>query len=98
LTNHTQGISKCTWCFGDVKSYGEKSRLNSYRGGEQRRESKMLILSRKVEERTFITVGDEKIELVVVRIEGGKVRLGFKASDKVSILRAELVENPSEKT
>lgn len=52
----------------------------------------MLVLSRKPDEEILMKIGDEEITLTVVRIEGGKVRLGIKASDKVTILRSELVD------
>lgn len=53
----------------------------------------MLVLSRKPDEKIIIKHGDEIIELTVVRIEPGKVRLGIKAGPDVVILREELVEN-----
>ena len=54
----------------------------------------MLVLSRKKDEKILLKTGDEEIELTVVRIDANKVRLGIKASDKVTILRSELVDDP----
>lgn len=51
----------------------------------------MLVLSRKKDEKIILQVGEEKIELVVVRIDANKVRLGVQASKQVTILRSELV-------
>jgi len=53
----------------------------------------MLVLSRKKDEKILLRIGDEEIELTVVRIDASKVRLGIQASEKVTILRSELVEN-----
>lgn len=47
----------------------------------------MLVLSRKMGER--IIIGDN-IELVVIRIQGDKVRLGFEAPEDVTIHREEI--------
>ena len=44
----------------------------------------MLVLSRKVGER--ILIGDD-IVVMVVRIDGGQVKLGFEAPGEVSIVR-----------
>jgi carbon storage regulator len=53
----------------------------------------MLVLSRKRDEKILLTTNEgEQIELTVVRIDNNKVRLGINASDKVSILRSELVQ------
>lgn len=51
----------------------------------------MLVLSRKRDEKIVLRVGDEDIELTVVRIDANKVRLGIQASNKVTILRSELI-------
>lgn len=57
----------------------------------------MLVLSRKRDEKILLKVNDEeKIELTVVRIDANKVRLGIQASDSVTILRSELLENPED--
>jgi carbon storage regulator CsrA len=62
-----------------------------------RREAKVLVLSRKRDEKILLKVNDEeKIELTVVRIDANKVRLGIQASDSVTILRSELLENPED--
>lgn len=55
----------------------------------------MLVLSRKRDEKILLKISDnEQIELTVVRIDNNKVRLGIQASDSVTILRSELVEEP----
>jgi carbon storage regulator len=51
------------------------------------KETGMLVLSRKEGESIF--VGDN-IEIVVVKIVGGKVRLGIKAPDEIPIHRMEV--------
>lgn len=57
----------------------------------------MLVLSRKRDEKILLQVGDkETVELTVVRIDANKVRLGIQASEDVTILRKELLnENQS---
>lgn len=47
----------------------------------------MLVLSRKVDEK--ILIGDD-IVVTVVRITGGKVRLGIDAPREVTVLREEV--------
>lgn len=47
----------------------------------------MLVLTRKLGEKVLI---DSEIEISVLEIRGGKVRLGFKAPGDVSIRRFEL--------
>jgi carbon storage regulator len=49
----------------------------------------MLIITRKVGEKVIV---DENIEIVVVSIDGGKVRLGFNAPSSVRIHRQEVYE------
>lgn len=51
----------------------------------------MLVLSRKVGEKIYI--GDEKISIVVTRIERGKIRLGIKAPREVPIYRQEIQDD-----
>jgi len=51
----------------------------------------MLVLSRKVNERIII---GENIELEVLGIQGGVVRLGIKAPREVSVIRLELCKQP----
>lgn len=48
----------------------------------------MLILTRRVDESLLI---GEKIEVVVLEVRGGQVRLGVQAPRDVKILRDELV-------
>jgi carbon storage regulator CsrA len=56
----------------------------------------MLVLSRKRDEKILLKLNDEEsIELTVVRIDANKVRLGIKASQSVTILRSELLEESS---
>jgi carbon storage regulator len=49
----------------------------------------MLVLSRKINERIII---GENIELEILGIRGGVVRLGIKAPREVSVIRHELRE------
>jgi carbon storage regulator len=51
----------------------------------------MLVLSRKENERLMI---GENIVVTIVRVSGGKVRLGIEAPADVSIRREELVCRP----
>jgi carbon storage regulator len=51
----------------------------------------MLVLGRDVGESVFI--GD--VEVVVLKHNGKKMRLGIRAPKDVKILRAELVANPA---
>ena len=53
----------------------------------------MLVLSRKRDEKILLKTDQEQIELTVVRIDANKVRLGINASEDVTILRSELVNN-----
>lgn len=50
----------------------------------------MLVLSRKVNQ--TIRIGPD-VEIVVVRIEGDKVRIGVRASDETPIWRGELTRD-----
>ncbi len=58
----------------------------------------MLVLSRKRDEKILLKTNEgQEIELTVVRIDNNKVRLGIQASDQVTILRSELInENQPE--
>lgn len=49
----------------------------------------MLVLSRKKNEK--IRLGDS-IEITIVRVNGGQVRLGIQAPSDVAVLRQELTE------
>jgi carbon storage regulator len=51
----------------------------------------MLVLSRKIGERIVIEPG---IEIAVVDIRGGKVRIGIQAPDSVRIFRDEIAPAP----
>lgn len=53
----------------------------------------MLILTRKKEESILI---GENIEIVVVEIEDGKVKLGIKAPKDIEILRKEILNSVQE--
>lgn len=54
----------------------------------------MLVLSRKRDEKIILKTNEgQEIELTVVRIDSNKVRLGIQASDQVTILRSELVQD-----
>ena len=50
----------------------------------------MLVLSRKKGETVIITVGDQRIRVMLVDIRGDKVRLGFDAPKDVTIHREEI--------
>jgi carbon storage regulator len=52
----------------------------------------MLILRRKIGERVLI---DGRIEVTVLHIRGGKVRLGFNAPRNVRVLREEVLQSPT---
>ena len=49
----------------------------------------MLVLNRKIGERIFIEPG---IEISVVDVRGGKVRIGVEAPSSVQIRRAEIAQ------
>ena len=52
----------------------------------------MLVLSRKIGEKIVIEISkDRKIELCVVAIQAGKVKLGVEAPRDVSVMRSELL-------
>lgn len=53
----------------------------------------MLVLSRKLNEKIII---DDNIEVTVVGIENGKVRLGIEAPEEIEIMRKELLEDVKE--
>ncbi len=52
----------------------------------------MLVLRRKIGERIII---DGRIEVTVLRVRGGKVRLGVDAPPSVRVLRQELLLRPT---
>lgn len=56
----------------------------------------MLVLSRKKDERIIITMGDQTIEVSVLKIDGGNVRLGIKAPQSVAIHREEVWKRQAE--
>jgi carbon storage regulator CsrA len=60
----------------------------------KRKETKMLVLSRKKDETIIVRIpGREDIKLTVVRIDNlNKVRIGIEADKDVVILRSELDE------
>ena len=49
----------------------------------------MLVLTRKKDEKIII---DDDIEITVVEMEGGQVKLGIEAPDDVDIFREEIYE------
>ncbi|MCA9124716.1 MAG: carbon storage regulator CsrA [Planctomycetaceae bacterium] len=53
----------------------------------------MLVLSRKRGER--IVIGDN-VELVIISVQGGRVKLGFLAPDDVAIYREEVFQRLKE--
>lgn len=57
------------------------------------RREKMLVLSRKKDEKILIKFSgsEEEVEIAVVQIDQGRIRLGFTAPPSIIILRKELV-------
>ncbi len=50
----------------------------------------MLVLSRKIGERILIEPG---IEIAIVEVQGGKVRIGIEAPQDIRIHRAEIADH-----
>lgn len=50
----------------------------------------MLVLSRKTEESIVV---DGNVTITILKVNGGRVRIGVEAPENVRILRGELVEN-----
>lgn len=50
----------------------------------------MLILSRQISESVIVGTGKDAIKIMVVKIEGGKVRLGIEAPKSVPVHREEV--------
>jgi carbon storage regulator len=63
------------------------------REAEERRESSVLVLTRKTNQ--SIMIGDE-IEVSVLSVAGEKVRIGIDAPRSVAVFRKEVYEAPSE--
>ncbi len=57
--------------------------------GQQKKESKMLVLSRQKDE--SIIIGDD-IKITIVDVRGDKVRLGINAPRSISVHREEIYE------
>ncbi len=55
----------------------------------------MLVLTRKQSEQ--ILIPDLDIEVEVLRVSGGRVSLGFKAPERVRILRSEVSEDRTQR-
>jgi carbon storage regulator CsrA len=72
------------------------SRQKPQKGKDQRKETEMLVLSRKKDETIIMRIpGHEDIRLTVVRIDNlNKVRIGVEADKDVVILRQELDVKP----
>ena len=51
----------------------------------------MLVLSRKLGEKIIVS---DNIEITVVNIDRGKIRLGIEASREIPVFRKELLDNP----
>lgn len=58
----------------------------------------MLVLTRRLDQEIFLTVGGERVVIAVLKIDRGQVRLGFDASRSVVITRSELAEREAEET
>ena len=56
----------------------------------------MLCLNRRKDESVIITVGGERIKVMLVELRGDKARLGFEASPNVAINREEIQEQIDE--
>ena len=56
---------------------------------QQKKESKMLVLSRQKDE--SIIIGDD-VEITIVDVRGDKVRLGINAPREISVHRKEIYE------
>ena len=56
----------------------------------------MLVLTRKQDQRIVIQHGDEKIIVVVGKIQGSKVSVGIEASQDVSIWRGEIARRTTD--
>ncbi len=54
----------------------------------------MLVLSRKVGQK--IVIGDQQIEVVVLGVQKGKVRLGFNCPPEVTVHREEVLQRLQE--
>ena len=52
----------------------------------------MLVVTRKKEESLFIGEGDDRVEVSVLRVEGGRVRLGVVAGPGTVIVRDDASE------
>lgn len=53
----------------------------------------MLVLSRKKDEEIILKIGEETIQISIVKIESHRARIGIEASKNVLILRGELVQS-----
>lgn len=51
----------------------------------------MLVLTRKVDQRVFIDHAGERLELMVTRIDGTQVKLGFEGPDGFVICRDDAI-------
>lgn len=52
----------------------------------------MLVLKRKAQEKVILSVGTVRIEVMVVDVNRGRVRLGFECPPEVLVMREELEE------
>lgn len=53
----------------------------------------MLILTRTTNESIVIQTSDGEIEVIVLGVNKGQVKVGFKAPDNVDIWRSELLDD-----
>jgi carbon storage regulator len=58
-----------------------------------KKENRMLVVSRKINERVFVEMPDGRLIVVTISaVRGDKVRVGFDAPQDVKILREELFQ------
>lgn len=75
----------------DAAELGLWPRTHDGRAANKQREGTMLVLTRR--EGDTVGIGDG-ITVVVLAIEGGRVRLGFIAPREIQVRRGELEEKP----
>ena len=56
----------------------------------------MLVVTRRKNDSVLLLVGSEKVEIKIVYVERGNVKLGVNASKKVKVYRKELIDGSKE--